>query len=130
MSTQQHQIQDLRIDPDETIEVNVVAKSAHTMVCRLFVRAPGASGWEIIKGPSGQDVFDVPHSQRIGPCAEGSTVGHWIGIGGSPNTNFRAVATYSQSGKVVVEGLFLHTGRVSGDTPIGTADRSGEGKLL
>jgi hypothetical protein len=98
-------------DPDSPMEINIVGQSPHVFAYRFWAREPGADEWKVIA--EGHTADDEPDFHSTGPFPDQSRIAYWVGIGGNPETDYRAVVTFSQDGAVVHGGAEILTGRTS-----------------
>jgi len=95
------------IDHDAALDVNILSKSPHVVAYRLWLRSPRADWDMFAEGDSADEVSD--HHELSGMSA-GSRVAYWLGIGGNPNTQYRALVTIAQRGRILDGGSFIEEG--------------------
>lgn len=95
------------IDHNAPLDVNFVSKSPHVVVYRLWRQLPQAS-WEICADGDSSDEVSDHHELSAMPA--GSKVAYWLGIGGNPNTHYRALVTMAQGGRILDSGSFVEQG--------------------
>ena len=97
----------LPIKHDEELDVNIVSKSPHVVAYRLWRQLPQGQ-WE--KCGEGHTADDIADHNLLKPLPEGARFAYWLGIGGNPNTQYRALVTIAQSGQIVDGGSFVEEG--------------------
>ena len=106
----------LAIDHAAALDVNVLSKSPHVVAYRLWRQEPGTNWDMFAEGDSAAEVSD--HHELSGlPGA--SRLAYWLGIGGNPNTQYRALVTITQAGRIVDGGSFIEEG---GTNELGVAE--------
>jgi hypothetical protein len=58
----------------------------------------------------GDTADNVPDSQKLGPLGAGTSLAYWFGIGGNPNSQYRAVLMLSQDGQALQDGTLIEEG--------------------
>jgi hypothetical protein len=89
-------------DPTAPIEVEVAAETPHVLAYRVWTKAPGEDRWTVAAEGHSED--GVPDTAAIGPLALGSLVAWWLGIGGAPESWFRAAIRFRQAGELLAGG--------------------------
>ena len=98
------------VDPTRPIDLNVVGQSPHVVVYRVWVMLPGGQ-WEVIgTGSTADNIAD--HYQK-GPYPEGTKLAYWFGIAGNPSTDWQALLSIAQDGKIVPGGACLEQGKTN-----------------
>jgi len=114
----------IHADPSAPIFVEVVGETPHVLAYRLWTKAPGEDRWTVAAEGHSED--GVPYAHAIGPLALGTLVAWWLGVGGPPDSWFRAAIRFQQGGR----GLEGGERRVRGRTGSrGGAVRSGEARI-
>lgn len=111
----------IHADPSAPIEVEVVGETPHVLAYRLWTKAPGEDRWTVAAEGHSED--EIPDTHAIGPLALGTTVAWWLGVGGPPESWFRAALRFHQGGGILEGGERRVRGRTSNR---GGAVRSGE----
>lgn len=96
-------------DPAKPIDVNVVGQSPHVVAYRMWYQKPGETGWT--KFAEGHTSDDVSDHYTAGPFADRTKISYWLGIAGKPQSEYRAVVTFAQDGKIVDGGMCQEEGR-------------------
>jgi hypothetical protein len=97
----------LPINHGSALDVNILSKSPHIVAYRLWRRLSGTDWVLFAEGDSADEVSD--HHELSGMSA-GSRVAYWLGIGGNPNTQYRALVTIAQAGRILDGGSFIEEG--------------------
>jgi len=97
----------LSIDHGEELDVNIVSKSPHVVAYRLWRQLPQGQ-WQVCG--EGHTADDIADHNLLTPLPEGARFAYWLGIGGNPNTQYRALVTIAQGGQIVDGGSFLEEG--------------------
>jgi len=98
----------IRIDPQRELEINVISRSPHVAGYRLWTRTTNTGPWTVVADGDTQD--NLPDSKRLGPLSSGTALAYWFGIGGNPNSHYRAVLLLSQGGTVLPDGTLIEEG--------------------
>jgi hypothetical protein len=96
----------LKVDPARPIELNVVARSPHVLVYRLWHREPDGQ-WKIAGTGSTDD--NAADFYSVGPFPKGTTIAYLFRFGGNERTRFLGILTVAQGGEVVDGGTFVET---------------------
>lgn len=99
-------------DPAKPFQTSVAAESPHVVSYRLWYQIPGRP-WQLL-GDGGTD-DNAPDVFTAGPVPKGTLVAYWLGIGGSPNTPYRAVVQVAQDGKPLPGGKCVEEGITDAD---------------
>src|SRR3954467_3903428 len=91
-----------RIDPSARLHVNVVNQSPHVVAYKIWIKRPGQDWTAVGQGHTADQVADF---LDLDPLAKGAMLDYWFGIGGNAQTNWRALLTLSQNGRIVDGGL-------------------------
>lgn len=92
------------------IDINVAGMSPHVVAYKLWWR-DAASDWTVIgEGSTGDQRPD--HYQR--PSTFGAQLFYWVGVGGNADSNYQAIITLAQGGRVLPNGLVSLTGQTDG----------------
>lgn len=114
----------IRADPSLPIDLEVAGETPHVLAYRVWTKAPGEKRWVVaFEGHSEDGVVDL---QPIGPFARGTLVAWWLGVGGPPDSWFRAAIRFGQAGRILDGGERRVRGRTNRR---GGAVRSGEALL-
>jgi hypothetical protein len=103
------------VDPAKPFQASVVSESPHVVSYRLWYEIPGGT-WQVF-GDGGTD-DNAPDVFVAGPVPKGSQVAYWLGIGGNPNTAYRAVVQIAQDSGPVSGGKCVEEGNADA---VGTA---------
>lgn len=98
----------VKIDTTKQLEINVVSRSPHVVGYRIWTRAPNAVAWSQVA--DGDTADNIPDSTKLQPVASGVSLTYWFGIGGNPNTHYRALLILSQDGAVLNDGTLIEEG--------------------
>lgn len=102
----------LPVDHMVPIDVNFVSRSPHVVAYRLWRKEANGS-WTILG--DGHTADHTPDLLTVPPAPAGTRLAFWLGIGGNPNTQYQALVTLAQNGRIVVGGSLLENGRVDGN---------------
>lgn len=103
----------IRIDPATQLEINVVSRSPHVLGYRVWSRPTNASGaWNQVADGDTSD--NIPDNTKIRVAANTSLT-YWFGIGGNPNTHYRALLILSQDGQILNDGTLIEEGTSDGN---------------
>jgi hypothetical protein len=98
------------VDPSAPIDINVSGMSPHVVAYKLWWRDATTTNWTVIgEGSTGDQQPD--HCQHA--FTLGSQLYYWIGVGGKANSNYQAIITLSQGGKVLPSGLIDFSGQTN-----------------
>ena len=111
-------------DPTAPIDVEVAGETPHVLAYKVWTKAPGEDRWTVAAEGHSED--DLPDIHAIGPLALGTLVAWWLGVGGSPESWFRAVVRFRQRGAILEGGERRMRGRTGSR---GGAVRSGEARI-
>jgi hypothetical protein len=100
------------IDPTAPIDVNFVARTPHVVAYRLWRQDAADGPWNILA--EGHTADHVPDLVTVRPpfSAE-SLLAFWVGVGGNPNTQYQALVTLAQKGRILPGGTLLLAGRTN-----------------
>jgi hypothetical protein len=98
----------LQIDPAASIEVNFVTRSKHVVAYRLWDRDTAQGQWQVVA--DGHTADHVPDLVSVPKLPRGAQIAFWLGIGGDPNSQYEALVTVSQSGKILDNGSLIERG--------------------
>jgi len=100
-------------DPTVPLDVNVLGQSPHVVAYRMWYQKPGESGWT--KFAEGHTSDDISDHNTVGPFEDKTKISYWLGISGKPGSDYRAVVTFAQNGKIVDGGMCQEEGRTDGN---------------
>jgi hypothetical protein len=96
-------------DPALPLDINVMGQSPHVVAYRMWFKKPGQTAWtRFAEGHTSDDISD---HHTAGPFEDETKISYWLGIAGNAGTDYRAVVTFSQSGKIVEGGMCSEEGR-------------------
>ncbi len=98
------------IDPTTAVDLNVVGQCPHVVVYRIWVMTPGGQ-WTIIA--TGSTADNIADHYRTGPYPEGSKLAYWFGVAGAPNSDWQALVSIAQDGRIVPGGACLEAGKTN-----------------
>jgi hypothetical protein len=58
----------------------------------------------------GDSQDNVPDNIRLGPFSSSTALTYWFGLGGNPNSHYRAVLVVSQGGAILQDGTLIEEG--------------------
>jgi hypothetical protein len=111
-------------DPTVPIDVEVVGETPHVLAYKVWTKAPGEDRWTVAAEGHSED--EVPDAHAVGPLALGTLVAWWLGVGGRPESWFRAAIRFRQGGEILAGGERRVRGRTGSR---GGAVRSGEAPI-
>lgn len=98
------------VDPAKPIDINVVGQSPHVIVYRIWLMLPGDEWQVLATGSTADNIADHYHK---GPLPEGTKLAYWFGIAGNPNTEWQALLSIAQDGRIVPGGACLEPGKTN-----------------
>jgi hypothetical protein len=102
----------VKASPGVPITVTVVSQSPHVVAYRFWSRQPGQD-WVLVREGDTRD--DVPDSFNTEALPKDSELLYWLGIGGNPNTPYRALVTLDQNAKRLEGGTCSEDGNTDGN---------------
>ncbi|HJR53969.1 MAG TPA: hypothetical protein VJ982_09645 [Gemmatimonadota bacterium] len=111
-------------DPTAPIDVEIAGETPHVFAYKVWTKPPGEDRWTVAAEGHSED--EISDAHPIGPLALGTLVAWWLGVGGPPESWFRAAIRFRQGGEMLAGG----ERRVRGRTGTrGGAVRSGEARI-
>lgn len=98
----------LQIDPAASIEVNFVSRSKHVVAYRLWDRDTAQEQWQVVA--DGHTADHIPDLVSVPKVPRGAQLAFWLAIGGDPNSQYEALVTVSQRGKILDHGSLIERG--------------------
>lgn len=114
----------IHADPTAPVDVEVVGETPHVLAYKVWTKAPGEDRWSVAAEGHSED--GIPDAHAVGPLALGTLVAWWVGVGGPPQSWFRATIRFRQAGEILEGGDRRMRGRTGSR---GGAVRSGEAPI-